>query len=32
MNSGDRRSLWPLLAVTFIMIGIIGVATHLHHW
>jgi hypothetical protein len=27
-----RPSLWPLLAVTFIMVGMIDVATHLRHW
>jgi hypothetical protein len=26
------RSLWPLLSVTFIMVGMINVATHLRHW
>jgi hypothetical protein len=28
----DRRSLWPLLAVTFIVAGMIDVATRLRHW
>lgn len=27
-----RGSLWPLLAVTFIIVGIIEVATHLGRW
>jgi hypothetical protein len=27
-----RRSMWPLLALTLIIIGLIDVATHLHHW
>jgi hypothetical protein len=27
-----RPSLWPLLGVTFIMVGMIDVATHLRHW
>jgi hypothetical protein len=25
-----RGSVWPLLALTFIMLGVIDVATHLH--
>jgi hypothetical protein len=31
-SSRYRPSLWPLLAVTFIMVGMIDVATHLRHW
>jgi hypothetical protein len=27
-----RASMWPLVALTLIMIGLIDVATHLHHW
>jgi hypothetical protein len=27
-----RESIWPLVALTLIMIGLIDVATHLHHW
>jgi hypothetical protein len=27
-----RRSMWPLAALTLIMIGLIDVATHLHPW
>jgi len=27
-----RRSMWPLVALTLIMIGLIDVATHLHPW
>jgi hypothetical protein len=29
---GYRGSMWPLVALTLIMIGLIDVATHLHHW
>jgi hypothetical protein len=29
-QSKHRGSLWPLLALTFIMLGVIDVATHLH--
>jgi hypothetical protein len=29
---GDRRSMWPLVALTLIMIGLIDVAIHLHPW
>jgi hypothetical protein len=29
---GYRGSMWPLVVVTLIMIGLIDVATHLHHW
>jgi hypothetical protein len=32
IRSGYRPSLWPLLAVTFVMAGMIDVATHLRHW
>jgi hypothetical protein len=32
IRSGYRPSLWPLLAVTFVMVGMIDVATHLRHW
>jgi hypothetical protein len=28
----DRASMWPLLALTLIMIGLIDVVTHLHPW
>jgi hypothetical protein len=27
-----RGSMWPLVALTLIMIGLIDVATHLGHW
>jgi hypothetical protein len=27
-----RGSMWPLVALTLIMIGLLDVATHLHHW
>jgi hypothetical protein len=27
-----RGSMWPLVAPTLIMIGLIDVATHLRHW
>jgi hypothetical protein len=27
-----RGSMWPLMALTLIMIGLVDVATHLHHW
>jgi hypothetical protein len=27
-----RPSMWPLVTLTLIMIGLIDVATHLHHW
>jgi hypothetical protein len=29
---GYRGSMWPLVALTLIMIGLIDVATHLHRW
>jgi hypothetical protein len=29
---GYRGSMWPLVALTLIIIGLIEVATHLHHW
>jgi hypothetical protein len=30
---GYRGSMWPLVALTLIIIGLIDVATHLqHHW
>ena len=29
---GYRGSMWPLVALTPIMIGLIGVAIHLHPW
>jgi hypothetical protein len=32
ISSSYRPRWWLLLAVTFIMVGIIEVATHLHHW
>jgi hypothetical protein len=28
---GNRGSMWPNVVVTLIMIGLIDVATHLHH-
>jgi hypothetical protein len=28
----QRASMWPLAALTLIMIGLIDVATPLHHW
>jgi hypothetical protein len=31
-DSGYRGSMWPLVALMLIMIGLIDVATHLHHW
>ncbi|SHH19988.1 hypothetical protein [Bradyrhizobium erythrophlei] len=31
-DSGYRGPIWPLVALTLIMIGLIDVATHLHHW
>ena len=30
--SGYRGSMWPLLVLTLIMIGLIDVATHLLRW
>jgi hypothetical protein len=30
-NGAYHPSMWPLLALTLIMIGLIDVATHLHH-
>ena len=27
-----RGSIWPLVALTLIMIGLIDVVTHLHPW
>jgi hypothetical protein len=27
-----RGSMWPIAVVTLIMIGLIDVAAHLHHW
>jgi hypothetical protein len=27
-----RGSMWPLVALTLIIIGLIDVATRLHHW
>lgn len=27
-----RASLWPLLTLAFIVVGMIDVATHLAHW
>jgi hypothetical protein len=30
--SGYRGSVWPLVALTLIMIGLIDVATHLQGW
>lgn len=32
ISNSYRPSWWPLPAVTFIIIGIIEVATHLRHW
>ena len=29
---GYRASMWPLVALTLIMIGLIDVATHLQGW
>jgi hypothetical protein len=30
--SAYRGSMWPLVLLTLIMIGLIDAATHLHHW
>lgn len=32
INGGYRASLWPLLTLAFIVVGMIDVATHLAHW
>jgi hypothetical protein len=32
INSSYRPAWWPVLAVTFVVVGIIDVATHLRHW
>jgi hypothetical protein len=32
INGGNRASLWPLLTLAFIVMGMIDVATHLARW
>ncbi len=31
-NRSYRCSFWPLLQMAFIAVGVVEVATHLHHW
>jgi hypothetical protein len=31
VNRDHRGSIWPLLAIVFMLIGVINVAAHLHH-